>query len=576
MDCGHILLVVVIGEYFAVQFAGEGPGALSHQPVVGAAGEELEFPFEGVGSGAEGGDGAGHVGLLAVHQPGDGRNQAAGDGPGNVVHGEADVQRIVVSAFAQPLGNGDENGIIRLFAGGQEEFPVAFRNKAVRGAQGEGSLAGTLGGIAQPQGEPGLFAGHHGHLFGIDQFDHQRRYRGDAEGGLVVRRQRHHIRTAGPGGSAGVFGNFALQLAGGAVEFLNFRASFENLVAEGGNGGALVHAHDVIGKHQILADGPGPAFFDGIHVDETQNGPQSGTGAVRVVAQRGGGADGLAEISAARQPGQQDQGQIDGHVRPVVAGIFFQNLRSHLQRVVGFVPPGDGIGEGGGHAAIAGDVGKTLFDEPTAIGFHEGVGFHRRQKQACVHAVVKVIGGCVFPGQRNRQIGIRRRQAGPQLAANGRAHARAELAGIFAGKGREQADGGIVVGHAVFVRAALHVLLPQFAQIMRRNRQAPAAQDFQRHHLQIQIVVGHHGGGHRVVIGHFVDVQVAFKGHAQGAAHGFADEAAPDFFAIFAYGIVHVFPPDVGCITPASAGGRRKDTAAWRWNTIPNCGTFPR
>lgn len=149
---------------------------------------------------------------------------------------------------------------------------------------------------------------------------------------------------------------------------------------------------------------------------------------------------------------------------------------------------------------------------------HKSGAFHCGQEFGALHPIVIMVYARILPRQGRRQLGISRGQAGPQLRADGRAHAAVELVVVKPRHRRAQAAAEVLLRHAVFVTHKAQGFRLGFGEIFPMHRQAVAAHRLQEHHLQIQIVVGYHFGEHGIVLAEIQQLLLPFIGISQGAS----------------------------------------------------------
>ena len=211
-------------------------------------------------------------------------------------------------------------------------------------------------------------------------------------------------------------------------------------------------------------------------------------------------------------------------------------MRQHLLpdglHVVKLVPPFVNIGKGFRHAGVMLNVMQSCGDQLFPVMAGKRRALHRREENARVHAVAVVIVHRVLAAQANSQLRMIGSQRRPQLAADGRTHARAEAAAIFAAQGRVHAHGQVLCRHAVFIGIEADMVGKAMGEIMGVHRQTIAPKDLQRDNLQIKIVVPHHCVGDGIVIADLRHGQRALPRHPQRSAHGLAQIAAVQLFQI--------------------------------------------
>ena len=206
------------------------------------------------------------------------------------------------------------------------------------------------------------------------------------------------------------------------------------------------------------------------------------------------------------------------------------------------------------HRAVLRDVGKADLHQLFQVPLKEARRLHRRHEYLRVHALaVAVVDHRVLHGVARRQLRVPREQARPDLRADEGAAAVLEFVVVRARHRRLQPRAQVGLGDAVLAVGEDHQLVEVLPQILAVHVQSLVLQRQQPQHLDVQIVVGQRLARHFMrVIADLVLLAVPLHGHAQRAAHVFADPAAQHAPAVVLKRKIHriILPVTVFVLIP--------------------------
>ena len=218
------------------------------------------------------------------------------------------------------------------------------------------------------------------------------------------------------------------------------------------------------------------------------------------------------------------------------------------------------------------DHGEADADQGPRVGRDEGRRLHRRPEHLAPGPLpAGVVEAGILPRQARRRLRIAGMEDGPDLGADGRAHLVDEIVLEAAGHRRTQTAVPVAHEEAVLVpRVGLGPARPRRGELMHAGvGGAGLLHRRQPHQLEIEVVVGRCGGGHRIVEGQRQLVALALMGRAQGAADALAQPAGED--AVTEVGAVedeaiHEFCSRVTLSVGFSVAGRGRlfDRVGWR------------
>ena len=322
-----------------------------------------------------------------------------------------------------------------------------------------------------------------------------------------------------------------------AVELADLQCCVGYKIAEFSDRIRLVQSHDAGGQHQLVTDGLQPFLTDRIRGYDADNGAEGCTGTVGIISQSAGNADSLGEISAGCKPGNNDQSQVDGDIRPVLHTVFGNKpfpCRIGITKLVDALhSKTDSLCQ----PSILRNEGESDRDEfPCSLvigdGFTECRTLDCREEHTGFHAVCIVIVTGILPRKLYRQCRTSGSQACPQLTADCCAHSGIEFVAVKTAERCESSQCRIPTSRTVLIRTTVLHMLPQPGQMVSVDRKSEAADNLKGNYLKVQIIVGCHGCRDRCVKVNFPHGKITFKGHSQRSAHCLSDETATELFLI--------------------------------------------
>ena len=222
-----------------------------------------------------------------------------------------------------------------------------------------------------------------------------------------------------------------------------------------------------------------------------------------------------------------------------------EDLAEDALHVVVLTAPGHGIVDQLAELALCGNDRQTHVDEgiEVTVGLvhTEGGGLQRGEEALAVDRLAPMVENTVTGGVIGGLGGVQGSEAGPDLGADGTAHAAdVEIVAESTRGGGMDAPRPVFAHDGVLTGGVVAVVYEAVQELIRGKGLAVLLGHVQPEDLKIEVVVGEHGVDHFFLEGQLQGHLDALVGRAQGTDDGLAEEAAVDLVEVGRVGdVVH-------------------------------------